>query len=281
MTIDPVRPVRPVQVTVAVWFQLAVVALFLGGVALVIAYVVHVDHMISAAAARMPGTDPDEVASARSGNVTGVLVVGVPLLLAAIWFAATLWPVRRGSNVGRILVFVGGGGILLLGLTQLCGGFFPFGLIAIALGDGDIIGEPAPVDGGRSFSEEVYGRSDTFGDVAAISGGLGALLVFGLLLATVLLLALPPAHQYFVPRASLPAGPPMVPYAGVPVAYPAGAHAGFQGAPWPYMICPDPSAHFPAVPASPPAQPSPEGAEPESSAADAGQGESSERGQER
>ncbi|GAA2326592.1 hypothetical protein [Dactylosporangium salmoneum] len=321
MTIDPVRPARPRQVTVAAWLQLAVVALFLGGVGLVIAYVVHLDHVISSVAARMPSADPDEVASLRSGNYVGLLVVGVPLLLAAIWFAATLWPVRRGSNVGRILVFVGGGGILLLGLTQVCGGFVPFGLIDILIGDGAIIDDPGPVEGGRSFAEEVYGRGDTFGDAAAAGGAVGALLVFGLMLAVVLLLALPPANQYFVPRAALPAGLPMMQfagYAGVPVAhpagvpvahpagvpvahpvgapvvFPAGAPAGFHGAPWPYMICPDPSAHFPAVPASPPASAEAAGPDPSAQSSsesadpsvvdareDAGPGESSEQGQAR
>jgi hypothetical protein len=61
----------------------------------------------------------------------------------------------------------------------------------------------------------------------------------------VLLLALPPANRYFVPPAAA------VPRAAA-LAWPA-----FPGRPMPYVICPDPSAHFPRPepPSAPPADP--------------------------
>ncbi|MFG2041581.1 hypothetical protein [Dactylosporangium sp. NPDC048998] len=245
MTVDAVRPARPAQVTVAFWLQLAAVALLLGIAGLVVAYAVHFDGEISRAVALVPDAAPDEVSSERFGNVFMALVLGVPTLLLAVWLAATAVPVLRGSNVARILVFVAGGGQLLVCMLQGCGGFL-FAPLFFALDSGNVSGPNASGTGEipleqSKFLETLYSRSDPFSEVSILAGGAGALAVLMLTCAVVLLLALPPAHRYFVPRTATPPAP----------GWPAPVHP--SGYPWPvpYMICPDPSVHFPPAAASP------------------------------
>ncbi|HTJ33727.1 MAG TPA: hypothetical protein VL738_10890 [Dactylosporangium sp.] len=246
MTVEPVRPARPAQVRVAVWLQLAVVALLLGLIGLVVSYAVHFDQVITDVAARFPGTDPDEVSGARSDNVASTLFVCVPALLVAAWYSATAVPLLRGSNVARILMFVAGGGLVALVLTQFCAGL-PLGLLTSAIHVGDSV----VVDGfyeDQGFLDALYNHPDTFG-VAALIAGIGAtLLVVGLSGAVVLLLALPPASRYFVPPKPVP--PPFaMPYAYFPAVYPGHPAPGGPAGPMPYMICPDPSAHLAPRPA--------------------------------
>ncbi|MFC4039468.1 hypothetical protein ACFO1B_13640 [Dactylosporangium siamense] len=239
MTVDAARPPRPAQVTVAFWLQLAGAALLLGFVGVAIAHAVHFDGAIDRAAALVPDADPGEVSDERTSNVVGTLFVGVPALLLAGWLAVTARPVLRGSNIARIFVFVAGGGQLLLAATQACGGFLLLPLAFAFSGDEDVI-----VDDGVSweesgFQDALYNSSGLFTEVFFLSGFAVALLVLTLSGAVVLLLALPPASRYFVPRAAAPAWP------------------AFPGGPMPYVICPDPSAHFPkplspAVPPPPP-----------------------------
>jgi hypothetical protein len=219
MIVDVVRPGRPVQVRVAVWLQVCAVVLLLGLAGLLVAYAVHYDRVISDVAARFPGKE-DLVRGERDSNVAAVLVFGIPAVLMALWYAATLVPVWRGSGVGRILVFVGGGGLALLGFGQVCGGGFPLGLVALAFDDENY------VEGSDDFLTALSDGSGTFGDVMLLAGGAGLLLVVALSAAIVVLLALPPSQRFFGPRAA-PVG-----------YYPAG----------PYMICPDPSAHRHTVP---------------------------------
>lgn len=250
MTVDVVRPPRPAQVTVACWLQVAAVALLLGLVGLAIAHAVHYDAEISRVAATVGNADPDEVRDERAGNVIATLVVGVPALLLAVWLGVTARPVLRGSNIARIFVFVAGGGQLLLALGQVCGGLLLLPLAFTAMDGGDDV----VVDDGVSWEQEsdfvatLYARPDVFSEVFLVSAVLVALAVLAITLAVVLLLAVPPAHRYFVPKA--------------PRVWPPHPAIG----PMPYYICPDPSAHLPAPPAhpAPPAAAAPPGtAEPD------------------
>ncbi|GGM69373.1 hypothetical protein ACFFX1_14690 [Dactylosporangium sucinum] len=252
MTVDAARPARPAQVTVAFWFQLAAVALLLGLVGLVVAYAVHFDDEISRAAALVPDADPAEVSSERSGNVFTSLILGVPTLLLAVWLAATAVPVSRGSNIARILVFVAGGGQLLICLLQGCGGFlvapFFFAFDSADVSGTDVSGTGEVPWEESKFLETLYSDVDPFSEVSFLAGGAGALVVLMLTCVVVLLLALPPAHRYFVPRTAAPQAP------GWPAVHPG---AGYP-LPVPYMVCPDPSVHFPPVAASPVTAPPPE-----------------------
>ncbi|MFF5228096.1 hypothetical protein [Dactylosporangium sp. NPDC000521] len=237
MTVEVERPARPAQVTVAFWLQLAGVAVLLTLVGMVVAYAVHFDGEISRAAAAVPGVDPREVSDERTGNVVSTLFVGVPALVLALWLGITALPVLRGSNIARIFVFVAAGGQLMLLLLQMCGGFLLLPLLATA----DWADEPVTVDDGATwdssepsrFQDVLYSGDDDFSDLTFLGGALGVFAVLMLSVAIVLMLALPPAHRYFVPRAAAP----------VPPAWPA--------YPGPYFICPDPAAHVaPAWPAA-------------------------------
>jgi hypothetical protein len=152
-----------------------------------VAYAVHYDRVISDVAARFPGKE-DLVRGERDSNVAAVLVFGIPAVLMALWYAATLVPVWRGSGVGRILVFVGG--------------------VALALDDENY------VEGSDDFLTALSDGSGTFGDVMLLAGGAGLLLVVALSAAIVVLLALPPSQRFFGPRAApvgyYPAGPYMI-----------------------------------------------------------------------
>jgi hypothetical protein len=247
MTVDAIRPARPTQVRVAFWLQIGAAVLLLGIVGLAIAQAVHYDHEISRVAALVPDADPAEVSGERSSNVFGTLVIGVPALLLAAWLAATAVPALRGSNVARILVFVAGGGVLLLGVMQICGGalFLQF-LFAFDNGDvtsdngggnGDVVVASDPFADSK-FIDTLYSDTDTFTGVFFLTAAFSAFAVLLIIGAVVLLLALPPAHRYFVPRAAPPAS-----------AWP--VHPGVGPVPVPYMVCPDPSAHFPPVAAAP------------------------------
>lgn len=241
MTADAVRPARPAQVTIAFWLQLAAAALLLGLVGLVVANAVHFDGQISRVAALVPDADPAEVGSERAGNVFGALFIGVPTLLLAVWLTATAVPVLRGSNVGRILVFVAGGGQLLLCLLQMCSGL-AIASFLFPIADEEVSGvDEVPWEESK-FIETLYSRSDSFADVSFLAGSSGALVVFTLTGTVVLLLALPPAHGYFVPRTATPPAP----------VWPAPVHySGGYPSPVPYVLCPDPSVHFPPVAAPP------------------------------
>ncbi|MER7004441.1 hypothetical protein ABT297_15535 [Dactylosporangium sp. NPDC000555] len=252
MFADVARPPRPAQVTVAFWLQFAAVALLLGIVGLVIADALHFDGEISRAAALVPDADPAEVSSERSGIVFMALFLGVPTLLLAVWLAATAVPLLRGSNVARILVFVAGGAQLLLCLLPGCGGFLLVPLF-LALGDADVTGPDEMPPQESKFLETLYSGSDSFSELSFLVGAAGALAALVLTGAVVLLVALPPAHRYFVPRAATPPAP----------VWPATIHpGGGYPLPVPYMICPDPSVHF-APDAAPPVSDPPPAAPPE------------------
>lgn len=243
---EPVRPVRPAAVTVAFWLQLVAAALLLLLIGLVVWQAVDWDGQIDRAARLVPDADPDEVRGERVTNVVMSSVLGVTALLLAVGLAVTAPYVRRGANSARILVFVAAGLPLLIFLVVGCPGAL---LLPLAFAPGPE-GEP-PSDAGAAvpweeskFAETLYSTPDPVGDAFAIVGVAGTLAVVLLSVAVVLLLALPPASRYFVPRVA-PAG-----------AYPIAMGAsGMPLVPPGYMICPDPTLHFAHRP--PGAEPSP------------------------
>lgn len=255
---EPVRPVRPVTVTIAFWLQLAIVVFLLGLVGLVVAEAVHFDGQIDRAVRLVPDADPAEVAEERFGNIVMSMILGLPALLLAIWLAATALPVRRGGNTARILVFVAGGAQLLICFGQACSGGFLIPL-SFAAGMGtEWEGEGPPVgsdDDGlweeSKFLETLYSGPYAFADLLFPLAAVGVLTVLLLTAAVVLLLALPSANGYFVPRAATPI--PVGQYPMVPAGYAMpgyGVPAGY-GVPPGYMICPDPALHLAPSQAAP------------------------------
>ncbi|MEV4462243.1 hypothetical protein AB0J51_01325 [Micromonospora echinofusca] len=228
----PVRPPRPVTVTIAFWLQLVMRA--------------------------VPDADPDEVRGERWSNVTMAVVLGLPTLLLAGWLAATARPVRRGGNVARVMVFVAGGVQLVLCCAQSLVGVLVFPLLfAFGFDDGPYVEGEYPPEGPAGaeaeiwaeskFIEALYARPDPFEAVLFPLAGLGVLTVLLLTVSVVLLLALPPAHRWFVPRTEPPAVP--LPPGAYPL-FPAYASATVPGAygaaPPGHLLCPDPAAHRPS-----------------------------------
>ncbi|SCL57459.1 hypothetical protein [Micromonospora peucetia] len=255
----PVRPPRPVTVTIAFWLQLVAVLALLALVALLVTQAIQWDGQIDRAVRAVPDADPDEVRGERWINVTMTVVVGLPTLLLALWLAATAVPVRRGGNTARIMVFVAGGLQLAVCLCQGLFGALVFPLFFV-LGfeegpyvegeypDGDSAAPEADIWAESKFSEALYAGPDTFDAVLFPLAGVGVLTVLLLTFAVVLLLALPPANRWFVPRTESLAVPPTA-YPVFPVAYaPSLTPGGYRVAPPGYLICPDPAAHQPPPP---------------------------------
>ncbi|MFE9190346.1 hypothetical protein ACFYL6_12110 [Micromonospora sp. NPDC007208] len=269
------RPPRPTTVTIAFWLQLAVVLVLLGLAALTVAEAVHFDGQIDRAVRLVPDADPDEVAGERQGNIATTLILGVPAVLLAIWLAATAVPVRRGANVARILVFVASGVQLLVCFAQCCSGGFLVPLLVAP----ELAAEPSPEWDEEwetsTFFDTLYAGTDPWDDVFFPAAGLGVLTVLALSAAVVLLLALPPANRWFVPRTAGealpdPAWTMPVPYYAPPgYGYPTvplvpGFLPPSQPLPPGYLICPDPAAHLtPGAPSSSPGPTGPSAAAPD------------------
>lgn len=259
------RPPRPVTVTIAFWLQLTVVLVLLGLAALAVVEAVHFDGQIDRAVRLVPDADPQEVAGERQGNVAMTLILGVPAVLLAVWLAVTAVLVRRGANVARILVFVASGAQLLVCFAQCCSGGFLVPLLTVP----EISDEPPPDWDAEwetsTFFDTLYSGTDAWDGLLYPAAGLGVLTVLALSAAVTLLLALPPANRWFVPRAAneAPPGPawvmPVPAYAPTGYGYPtAPLVPGFlppnQPLPPGYLICPDPAAHLtPGAPATAPA----------------------------
>ncbi|MEV2237650.1 hypothetical protein [Micromonospora sp. NPDC049891] len=301
--VPPPRPPRPGTVTVAFWLQLGTVLILLGLVALVVIEAVQWDAAIDRAVRLVPDADPGEVRAERWSSVTMAAVFGVPALLLALWLGLTAPRVRAGSNTARTMVFAAGGVQLLLCIVQGCLGAFliPFGL-AFAVSGAPYVDEPyvdesypddVPPPGDdfwqeSDFAEALYSQPSPF-DYLFPLAGLGVLLVFLLTAAVVLLLALPPAHRWFVPRTEPAAARPpaggdipnshLVGYP-VPMGYPAypappggpvppGAYPTIPGYPVPpgYPPLPGhpplgaapPVSGYPVPPGYPPGYPPPPG----------------------
>ncbi|WDZ86136.1 hypothetical protein [Micromonospora cathayae] len=268
---EPVRPDRPTIVSVAFWLQLGLAGVLLAVAGLAIAAAVQFDGQITRAAEIVSGADPDEVSGERVGNVLTAVLLAVPALFLAVWFAATARPLRRGGNTARTLVYVGAGLQLLLLCGQGCLGLFllPFsgGGDWTEAEDGELVWEES------EFSETLYGDVDLGTELLGVGSFGGLLLVFALSLAVVLLVSVPPANRYFVPRTEQPAVPPPVAwsylaapppayatpsgypvppgYPTLPSGYPAVPPTGYPVPPgYPvvppgYLICPDPARHLP------------------------------------
>ncbi|WP_433389076.1 hypothetical protein [Micromonospora sp. KLBMP9576] len=257
----PARPPRPATVTVAFWLQLVTVLVLLGLVALAAIEAIQWDNQIDRAVRAVPDADPDEVRGERWSNVSTTVVFGLVILLLATSLAATALPVRRGGNTARILVFVAGGLQLLACCAPSFLGALALPMIAFGFDDEPYPEgehpEGAPADASADiwaeskFFETLYATSDPFDAVFFPLAGGGAVAVLVLTLAVVLLLALPPAHRWFVPRTAGTAAPmPPAGFPVFPVAYPSSpGRPGYHAAPG-YLICPDPAAHQPPPPAA-------------------------------
>ncbi|WP_433315503.1 hypothetical protein [Micromonospora chersina] len=249
----PARPARPGAVTAAYWLQLAAVAVLLVLVCLVVIEAVRYDAQIDEALRRVPDADPTEVSDERAGNVFGSLFLGVPALLLAVWLAATALPLRRGSNVARILVFVAAGGQVLLCLGQGCVGLLVIPL-AFAAGLGDPEVDPSAGDvpdtgawAESRFLETLYDQGEP-GVVPTAIGGIGILLVLTLTAAVVVLLLLPDSRRWFGGPTVVPS--PVGPWPGYAYGYGPG-HYGWPAPPPGYLICPDPAMHLVHPPTAP------------------------------
>lgn len=248
----PARPARPGAVTVAYWLQLATVAVLLLVVCLAVAEAVRYNAQIDEALRLVPDADPAEVADERAGNVFMTYFISIPALLLAGWLGATALPLRRGSNVARILVFVAGGAQLLLCVGQTCLGLLivPFAIFAagdIAEVDSSAGGPPDAGWAESRFLETLYARDEP-GAVATAVGGIGVLLVLGLSAAVVVLLLLSDSRRWF--RGAAPTKPDRGPAYGY-------GYGPYHPQPyWPvppagYPICPDPAVHVGPTPAGP------------------------------
>ncbi|WP_173059805.1 hypothetical protein [Phytohabitans houttuyneae] len=259
----PARPRRPASVTVAFWLQVAAVLALLVMVGLTVAYAVYFDGQISRVAEMVPDADPDEVSAERTGNVVTSVVTGALILVVAVCLAATAVPMFRGSNVARIMVFVAAGAHILLCAAPCIGGAAVAPIFLASAPEEPYLGEE-PWEESR-FLETLYSESLPFEDGYFLGMAAGTGLELMLVIAVVVLLVVPPANRYFVPRPPapawaggyvLPAGtlvpaqayPPPAPWpAGPPwPRAPAGPHPGLT-----YVICPDPSAHLPPPPRDP------------------------------
>ena len=226
---EPARPARPTSVTIAFWLQLAAVVILLGVVAATVTGAVLFDAEITRVARLVADADPAEVRGERTGNLVRTLITAVPAALLAIWLAATALPLRAGRNAARILVYVAGAVQLLLVCAQGCGAALV--LPAMFVFAGPIVAEPVPGEPPfgpdeipweeSAFLDALYTNADPFTDLSFVAAGIAVPLLLVLTAAVIVLVSVPPAGRYFVPRAA-PAGP-----------LPPG-----------YMICPDPSLHL-------------------------------------
>ncbi|WBB55895.1 hypothetical protein [Verrucosispora sp. WMMD573] len=259
--VPPPHPPRPGTVTVAFWLQLATVVILLGLVTLLVLAAIDWNHAVDQAVRQVPNADPHEVRAERFNSVMMAAVFGVPALLLALWLGLTAPRVRAGSNTARVMVFVAGGVQLLLCVAQGCAGalVIPFGL-AVAMTEGPYVDESYPEDvpppddefwQESDFFEALYDQPTSF-DMFFPLVGLGVLLVFLFTAAVVLLLALPPAHRWFVPRAEPAAAWP--PGRDIPNAYLVG-HTVPMGYPAPPGVPVLPS--YPPPPGYPPGYPTP------------------------
>ncbi|MDG4826432.1 hypothetical protein O7635_31670 [Asanoa sp. WMMD1127] len=225
------RPPRPGSVTVAFWLQLAAAAVLLAVVGSVVVSAVQFDGLVDRAVAAVPDADPAEVSAERTTNLVMSAIMGSLFLLMAAWLLATAAPLRRGSNVARILVFIGAGAHLVLCLAPCVGGvaFLPFFFLPEGPADGPPT-EGFPTDWSESrFIETLYSDGAAYQDLLFGSVAVASMIEAVLVIAVVVLVVVPPAHRYFVPR------PPTPPWPGPAYAMPYPT----------YVICPDPAAHAP------------------------------------
>ncbi|HEX5598279.1 MAG TPA: hypothetical protein VFX61_20025 [Micromonosporaceae bacterium] len=262
----PDRPARPATVTVAFYLQLGIVLILLLTVAAAVAQAIHFDGVIDRAAAAS-GVDPRLAEDERMVNVFDTLMVGGPVLLLAVWFGACAVPMLRGSNVARVLAFVGvgleflaccapfGAGMLFLPMMIAASGSYP---------EDDWAEYPPDWDEGSSRAESEFYDMLYPADVDWVFavGSLAGTIVFALSAAVAVLLLLPTSSRYFVPRQNPPpgfwppAGYPAHSYPPPPAAYPYPPHPAYgyppyahPGHPYPGYPYPPPGAYpYPPYP---------------------------------
>ncbi len=220
------------MVTLAVWFQVALVGLLVLVVGVMIAEAIHYDGLIDEAA-RFGDADPSEVSGERDGNVAFVLLFGLPMVVLALWLGLTVAWLRRGSHVARVLTWVGlGAPVGLFVLSCLFGGMIGlFGLLAFSSLDEPVPGEEdysfedgdvmTPEDAGfydRLYDLDSGGWSIAYDAVLACAVAAAVLLA----IATAVLLLTGPADRFFRPGRHFPQGPQPFRYAGAPPSYPDG-----------------------------------------------------------
>ncbi|GAA1893839.1 hypothetical protein [Asanoa iriomotensis] len=236
------RPPRPTTVTVAFWLQLAAALLLFLMVGLTVAYAVYFDQLIDRAVELVPDVDPADVSSERTSNMVMAAVVGSVFLVGSLAFAATAWPLRRGSNAARIVTFIVSGLHFVACLLPCVGSMviFPFFLTGPDIGYVDP--EAMPYEEARFF--EVLYEQTTSTEEAFFAGlSLGGLLEMILVIAIVILIVVPPAHRFFAPRTPSPN-------------WPVGSYPTLMpGQPYSAYAAPMPGQPFSVYPASVPGQP--------------------------
>ncbi|MBL7261733.1 hypothetical protein [Paractinoplanes lichenicola] len=274
-------PARPTVVTVAFWLQVALVATLVLVVAVSIADTVHYNGLIDEAVRTTSTPDMTSISWEREDNIAGLLFVAVPMFVLAVWLGVSAIFVRRGSNVGRVLTWVGvGAPALLMLLSCLLGllGVFAFAMIAIPFEDPSVYEDDPDFTGDDfAFSDTVYNLDDGGWSLAYdIITAVGFVLILLLAVAVVVLLATSPAARWFrrgeperrplrpaFPYATPPAPyyPAAGPYAPAPM-YPPPTTSYPYPYPYPYPAAwaapsPFPPPAAPFTPPTPPASPEP------------------------
>ena len=245
-------PPRPVTVTIAFWLQLAAALILLGLAALVVVEAIQWDAAIDRAVRQVPDADPNEVRAERVSSITMSVILGVPALALGLWMALTAPGVRQGSNTARIMFFVAGGAQLLFCFFQACAGMFFVPLIAFGAVEEPYYDEDLPPDGDfwqeSDFFETLYGEPSVSEAVIFSLAGFGVMTVLLLTATVVLLLALPPANRWFVPKPEPEFPSPLTAGGDIPHVYLAAYYP-----PPGYLMPPGhlPPGAYPAVPGHP------------------------------
>ena len=216
-------PARPTSVTVAFGLQLALAGLLLVLVVLDIAESIHYDALIDEALRLAGPVANEEARSERSSNLFFALVLGIPVLLLAVWFGVTAFGVRRGSNVARILTLIGLSAPLGLGVLVCClggTGVLMFAMLATSAGGDfseDTSGEEFDTMTDSPFYTELFRLDEGTGStVFFVLGQTTA--AFALLAGIVVGVLLLTANAYFRPRPPAP-WPPYPAYPPYPPPY--------------------------------------------------------------
>ncbi|WP_155388737.1 hypothetical protein [Catellatospora paridis] len=232
------RGPRPATATVAVWLQGA--AVLLCGLLIGLAWLahLHMTELIDEAARLAPGTAPAVVAAERDADLVATIVMTVVLGLMTAWFGATLVPLWRGANVGRIMSLVGAGLIAFGGVALSCLGLFSLLLLAplflLPMDPADPMTDGtdpfADLGSGDPFIDKLYELSGEQPHWTDVAPGLLLPLLAALLLATFVLLLVPPSNRWYSRRPAPPRGMyPGHPYPGHPYpGYPVHLHPGQQ-----------------------------------------------------